>query len=330
MAIAVPLLEQEPIPTPSVLAMDATRGRIPSSVFDIEEIDPDKRLTLVRAARIIGSAIAPGIEGAEPIMTELQISDENLKQVIPAEFKKGLFVDMDEVRLKWRKGEDIDQACWATGEIPFLLPRTKELHLEKTAVIVPPAEYLLIGQSFRKLGEAVRTKTRGSEANKNNPDRIDAARKIGSASAKVTHQRLVKMASHREDLIAEDAMLRRVYNESRYTWSAHYTSSKVDKMRRDTGEVLHEMLDTAAIYLNPGVYTLRAMHRALNYKLHKEGDAKAMAQNWRVMTSAAGQFNHSRQIKTAQAMAICREEYGKYRMFIKPDERPVFDMLASV
>lgn len=291
---------------------DLSRAVIVAPVEKIEGINPQKRITLARLAAEQGMVLGSDGIATPDSDSELQVSKEDYQTASPDFIRQGLYIDITDPRYRDKATQ---QLLWAWGTPPVSPKAIQTLRLERTGVVVPPDEFKIVAHSPPRIAKFAEATTRN--ANKNELDRKEVDEKVGRSAAHAMESKIERMTGLEVDLRGEIALLRIPFREAASTWIAHFKASKMDAIRREADERIHEMVEVATINLNPGSFELRALHRAIAKKLYRSLSREEIALQWRVYTYLAGQYATARLVKVLQSKAKSEKLLEFYRPYLE-------------
>lgn len=290
---------------------DLARGVMTAPLEAFGDIDPEKRITLVRLATEHGLVYGQADIESTETDTELQVSKSDYQNARPDFIRQGLYIDMTDPRYRDKQTE---QLLWAWGPVPIDSQAVRDLKLERRGVVVPPDEFKIIAHSPGRIVKFSEATTRN--ANKNELDRKEVDEKVGRSAAHSMESKLASMSTLEANIHDEIALLRKPYHEASSTWRAHFKAKNLDKVRRETDERIHEMVEVATLNLNPGTFELRALHRAIAKRLYRNPTPAETASQWRIYTSLAGQYATARLVKVIQSQVKAKKQLDLYQPYL--------------
>lgn len=298
--------QEELWPSP-IEQLDEARGVVQGSVEDASDaIDIERRITLARMVDVLGQNMGPKDYVGETSDPVLEVATAHFGMAEPNVLKNGLYIPAHDLR--YRSAEQLvtvsDQKC------DLMIPGVV---WPNVGVVFPADEFPVVARNARDLVRHVQAKTRRANEGSSNHEEIDA--KVGRSAAHAMDSKIGSLNNLENTLIDERRILERIYREARTTWSAHHTAGKLDKIRKEADEIIHEMAETASINLNIGSVAIKAMHRAITSNLYRRGSRAELNAQWRRYSAFVGRYTNARRGKVVASRNACQKQlihYAKY------------------
>lgn len=300
--------------------LDETGGLLASAP---EDIDPDQEMTFISFVGQRGSALGKA-ELEEGVDVELHVRPEDFANIEPAALRKGLYIHRHDPRYRRvRKGdpEPTEQLAWAWGSLPVLpmSPKLVEgINLGETGVVMPAGEFNAIAHNPGAMNAFVKARTR--DHNAGNPKIHEVNEKVGRSAGHTMESKLKKIDGVIPEIEQEIRMFQTIYRASAEGSETTFKAKEIEVLRTGAEQKLHVLVDTARLNLGIGPEQVKAMHRALTSRLHKQGSEQELAANWRIYASLGAQYAYARLIKTLQAKERCRDQLEIYTPYLERGE----------
>lgn len=308
--------QTELVPSP-VAMLDESKGILEYSVSDLNDIDPDRRITLARLALDMGALLGPLPAAASTVDRPLQVAIEDLRRAEPTYVDRGLYIWKDDPR--YENGELLIKTRFAMGvnvvgeedmKLPFDIRR-------QPGVVFHPDEYHTVARSAPDLVRATRAKTR--RANQDLPDREEAAHKVNRSAAHIMAGYIVGLTLLEDEYVTEHKLLTSLYKQTRAggTPQNQYKAVNLDRARHQVDELFHETIETAAVNNGWGQKLTSSAHRAVASNLYRRGSSREIDLAWQRYIRMQGLYINARWFKLIQSRMACESQHSLYQPYLE-------------
>lgn len=284
-----------------------------------ESIDPEEEMTFIgflgQRGSVLGTAILE-----EGVDVEIHVRPEDFANIEPTTLGKGLFIHQSDPRYKRVRKDSPDpteQLAWTWGELPIspMNPKLIEkLNLGETGVVLPANEFSAIAHSPPAMNAFIKAKTRNHNAG--NTDVHEVNEKVGRSAGHAMEYKLEKIGGLIPEIEEEIKLFQTIYRASTPDSDTTFKAKDIEVLRATAEQRLHVLVDTARLSLGLNPRQIKAMHRALASKLHRQKSEEELAANWRIYTSFGARYAYARLIKTLQARERCRDQLEIYMPYL--------------
>lgn len=307
------------------------------SLADLEELELERRVTLLRFSHQIGELLGTRLLGHfEPSGEPVSVSKRELKRIEDESIEAGLYISQQDSR--YIESDDADQdftsglvtvragkGVAAARQLGLKLPFDLKLY-GQPGVVFPPDEYPAIARSVKDLAKTSMTAQRAHlwKQNAELPKEERLTRKQINEGVKAKARAVLRGFVDRTkkletEYIVDHDLLVKLRRQTRGLESGEtktpqnqYKAKNLAKELKLADEMFRETLEVAAIYNNWGDKQVQGAHRALTKVLYRGISPRENGIAWRRMTELQGQYINARRFKLLQARARCEQEIARH------------------
>lgn len=318
--------QTELMPSP-VTKLNESQGVLEYSIGDLEDIDPERRITLAHLTLAMGALLGPFPLTSSRYKTDkaLKVNSADFRRGEPHYIQQGLYISSDDPRyenanqlVKTRHQGGMQIAIDGDLKLPF---RPESNH---PGVVFHADEYHLVARSPIDLVRATKAKTQ--KANQGTADREEVEQTVNRSAAHVTERYIKGLSALEADYIGDHKILTSIHRQTKgrdpdkKIPRNQFKAKNLDKARKRADEMFHETVETAAINNNWGQLAINGVHRAIASSLYRRGSSREIDLAWRSYVSIQGLYINARRFKLIQSRTACESQYNLYQPYLEEAE----------